>query len=1063
MAQQRRHKVIIPFLFCMFFIAAGFWSTTRASGSDKPDTTDVYRNLKFRNIGPSIAGGRVTVVLGIPGKPNIYYVGAAGGGVWKTTNGGASWYAVFKKYPGSIGAMALAPSNPNLIWVGTGESNIRTDIIDGRGVYFSPDAGKTWKLMGLKDAGQISKIVVSPNDPNTVFVGAIGHAWGPNSERGLYKTTDGGKTWKKVLFVNDSTGVSDVIFKPGNPEVMFAGTWQVMRRPWTLIDGGNGSAVYRSTDGGDTWTKLTNGLPAGKLGRITLAPSPSNPDHIYAEIGSTKGVLWDTNDGGDSWHLITNNHALNVRPFYFSTMEVSPNNDKKIYFLSFRMSVSEDGGKTIKKLAPRVHVDYHAIWIDPTNPDRIIVGNDGGAYVSTNAGKNWHYFNNIPIEQFYQVATDTLTAYHLGGGLQDNNAWYGRSHNLHGGSVDGSTWFTVSGGDGEYVVPAPSNPNIIYSEAQTAYIKRTNLKTGVAHYIRPAVLSAADMPPGKLHYRFNWTTPFAVSYNDANTVYLGGNVLFKTTDGGKSWETISPDLTRNEKSKQVVAGGPIMHDISGAENYDTILSIGLSKQDPNVIWVGTDDGLIQVTRNGGKTWTNVTDNIPHKPKEGRFYQIDVSPFSPGTCYAAFDRHMMDDQHPYVYKTDDFGKHWKEIDKGLPDDMPVYVVREDPNHRGFLVLGNDEGLYYSRNDGDSSTRLKSNFPNVSVWDLKFVKKNHDLVVATHGRGLFILDDIRPLEEMNDHIMNSGFHFFSLQPAVMFNTSYHDNGLDTPETYSAPNPPSGAVIDYYLKQSIKPDSTQKKDHKTAVKIIITKANGDTVNTLYGPAKRGINRFTWNLNYKGATRLKSGKKPKNPNDTNGPGVLPGTYTVAVTVHGHTQKQTLTVRPDPSLPFDMEAARMQQQTDFQVQGILSTVNTMLNRINSLQDQIKNIRNAVQNQDEDGHYKQVLSKANKLDHELSAVKDSLMQTHNQKGVGEDDIHHLTRFRNWVMNGYAYGYNWAPTPYLRNYITWLDKKMTEYTSMYNNVVDKDLSAYNQSAAASNAPILIGGQTVISKQ
>ena len=1056
MTRQHRYRIIASLLICTFFITTGFLNTARAAKDDKPDTTDIYRNLKFRNIGPAIAGGRVTTVNGIPGNPNVYYVGSAGGGVWKTTDGGASWDAIFKKHPGSIGAVALAPSNSNLIWVGTGESNIRTDIIDGHGVYFSPDAGKTWSFMGLKDAGQISKIVVSPNDPNTVFVGAIGHAWGPNSIRGLFKTTDGGKTWKKVLFVNDSTGVSDVIYQPGNPKVMFAGTWQVMRRPWTLIDGGNGSAVYRSMDGGDTWTKLKDGLPTGQLGRITFAPSLSNPDHIYVEIGSKKGVLWDTNDGGDSWHLVTNNHTLNVRPFYFSTMEVSPNNDKKIYFLSFRMSVSEDGGKTVKKIASRVHVDYHAIWIDPTNADRIIVGNDGGAFVSMNAGKKWHYFNNIPIEQFYQVATDSLTAYHLGGGLQDNNAWYGRSHNLHGGSVDGSTWFTVSGGDGEYVVPAPSDPDIVYSESQNAYLKRTNLKTGASQIIRPYFIGASDMEPGKLKYRFNWTTPIAVSYYDANTVYLGGNVLFKTADGGKSWTTISPDLTRNDKSRQVVTGEPT-HDISGAENYNTILSIGLSKMDPDVIWIGTDDGLVQVTRDGGKTWTNVTDNIPHKPKEGRFYQLGVSPFSPGTCYAQLDRHMMDDLHPYVYKTDDYGKHWKEIDEGLPKDSPVHVVREDPNHKGFLVLGNDDGLFYSHNDGKTWTKLKSNFPDVSVWDLKFVKKNHDLVVATHGRGIFILDDIRPLEEMNDET----FQFFTLQPAVMFNRSYRDNGLDTPEAYSAPNPPSGALIDYYLKESIKPDSAQKKNHETGVKVTITKANGDTVNTLYGPAKSGVDRFRWNLHYKGETRLKSEEKHPNPNNTEGPSVLPGTYTVAVTANGQTQKQILTVKPDPSLPYDMEAARMQQKTMFHLQDMLSTVNTMLNRINSLQDQMKGIRKTIQNQDKEDQYKQVLNKAKALDHKLTAVKDSLMETHAQEGVGEDDIHYMTRYRSWLMSGYysIYGYDHAPTDYQRNYITWLEKRLDSYTSMYNDTVSKELPDYNQAAAAINAPVLIGGTPV----
>jgi len=1047
----------------VFLVSCPLGSSAFAASSKPNDTTKVFRNVKFRNIGPAIAGGRVSSVQGIPGNPDVYYVGSAAGGVWKTTNGGSSWKDVFKNEPTcSIGAVALAPSNPHLVWVGTGEANIRNDITDGHGVYYSPDAGATWKFMGLKNAGQISKIVVDPNDPKTVFVAAIGHAWGPNKERGLFKTTDGGKNWKKVLFVNDSTGVTDVIFKPGNPQVMFAATWKVMRRPWTLIDGGKTSAIYKSTDGGDTWTKLTNGLPKGNIGRIAFATSKSNPNHIYALVDSKKGTLYDTHNSGKKWEKVSNNHKLDVRPFYFSTMAVDPTNDNHVYFLSFLMSESTDGGKTAKTIAHGVHVDYHAIWIDSTNPNRIIVGNDGGVYISHTAGKQWHYCDNMPIEQFYEVAVDSGTPFKLGGGLQDNDAWYGPSNNIHGGNIKGRHWIDVAGGDGEYVVPAPSNPNIIYAEAQNGYISRTNLKNDTKNYIRPTYEGVTKMSPAKLKYRFNWTTPIAVSYNNANTVYMGANVVLKTTDGGRNWKAISPDLTRNDKSTQVNAGGPVAHDISGAETYGTIISLGLSKQNPNVIWAGTDDGQIQVTRNGGKTWDNVSRHVPDLKKGGRIYQIGVSPFNPGTCYITVDYHMMDNPQPYVYKTTDYGHKWTEIDQGLPADYPAHVVREDPNKKGFLVLGTDNALYYSRNDGKTWHKFKSNFPTAPVWDLKFVKRDHDLVVATHGRGLFVLDNIRPYEEMNSQIKKKEFHLFSLQPAIELNRVYQD-GLNEPGHYAAPNPPSGAMIDYYLKHSIKKNKKEKKSGKTPVKITITNSSGKTVNTLYSPAKPGVNRFVWNLRYKGPTRLKIyGNHHKSANNSGGPRVLPGTYTVKVTVNGKTQSQQLVVKPDPNLPFNTMAAQKRNDAMSRVQKDVSSMNGILNGIHHLHTQIDHFKKTVNNQDNSDQYSDMMNKADTLNKKLMKLKDQMIETKAQHGVGEDDIHYLTHLHSW-LNGMRYNlesYDQAPTSYDMNYIEKLEGELHPYIQTYNHLINTDVPAFNQSARAQNLPTLLAGKSIM---
>lgn len=1072
---MKRISTLLSFFFLVGLIVIfneGFLPKAKSieddkSGSQK-DTTDIYSGLKFRDIGPAIAGGRVTAVAGIPGKPETYYIGAAGGGIFKTVNGGHSWKAIFEKYPSSTGAIALAPSNTNLVWIGTGEANIRNDIIDGRGVYYSPDGGTSWKFMGLENAGQISKIIIDPNNPNIVFVAAIGHAWAPNKERGLFKTTDGGKNWKKVLYVNDTTGVSDVVFEPGNPQVMLAGAWQVIRYPWGLIDGGSGSGIYESKDEGETWHKLSKGLPKSPIGRISFATSLSNPEHVYALIESKHGVLWDSHDFGKDWKMISNNHELNIRPFYFSRMEVAPDNDDKLYFLSYKITESTDGGKTVKSIDHGIHVDHHAIWIDPGNPGRIILGNDGGVYQSLNGGKDWHYFDNIPIEQYYQVAADTRIAYNLGGGLQDNDAWYGPSRNLYGKSIDGSNWFVVAGGDGEYVVPAPSDPDIVYSESQDGFLNRLNLKTGIKKHVRPYMFDVIDISPDQLKYRFNWTTPIAVSYNNAEEVYLGANVLFKSYNGGTNWQVISPDLTRNDKSKQQKSGGPINLDMSGAETYGTILSLGLSPQDSNVIWIGTDDGQVQVTRDGGKNWTNVSKNISNLP-QGRIYQLDVSPFSPSGCYIAVDCHMLDNKKPYLYKTEDYGRTWTEISKGLPDDEPVHVVREDPNQKGFLVLGTETGLYYSIDDGGSWTKIKSNFPNVPVWDLKFVKQTHDLAVATHGRGIFILDNITPLEEMSKKVLDGDFNLFSMLPVYNFYI-WLKRDFNEPGKYSAPNPPGGAVIDYYLKEKIKQPKDKKDEkekHKVPVLITITDSVGTEVDTLHGNSAKGINRIQWNLHYKsGEVYAADTSKGKHPNLHNGPEALPGKYTIAVTVNNKTEKKTVVVKPDPRLPYNMNAAKSQFDAQARVFKDISSINTMLNRIDNIHSQIESIERSVKtiysnNPDSQKQYEPVLKQAQKIDSALSVIKDTVMDTKSQKGAEEDFIHYLSHLRDWFDNVkyFISDYNTVPNSVIMDHLADFENQLRIYINAYNKIVNIKVSDFNKAAIEKGLPSLFAGPPI----
>jgi photosystem II stability/assembly factor-like uncharacterized protein len=1059
----------------------------RARASGPPPAVpaaDSLNNLKFRNLGPAVAGGRVTSVAGVPGQPEIYYVGAAAGGVWKTTDGGHSWDAIFADQPtASIGAIALAPSNPNLVWVGTGESNVRNDATNGRGVYFSPDAGKSWQFMGLENAGQISRIVIDPTNPDVVFIAAVGHAWTPNPDRGVFRTADGGKSWQKVLYVNDTTGAADLVMLPGNPRVLFAGMTQLIRYPWQLVSGGPGSGLYRSTDGGLTWERLTEGLPPGPLGRIAVAVSASNPSHVYALVEAKRGLLWDSHDLGDHWSAVSDNHNLSARPFYFNMLHVSPVDDEKVFFSSFQLLESDDGGKTAHQIDRGVHVDHHAFWIDPQNPDRMVQGNDGGAYVTYNGAKTWQWFNNLPIEQFYMVAADNNDPYTLCGGLQDNNGWCGPSSGAGFGGMNGSEWYTVAGGDGEYIVPAPSDSTILYAESQNGSIRRIDKKTGLTSGIRPYVPGVEDMAPADLKYRFNWTTPIEVSRTDPNTVWMGANVVFKTTDGGAHWTAISPDLTRNDKSKQVVSGGPIQYDISGAESYNTILTVNVAPSDSNVLWVGTDDGLVQVTRDGGKTWTNVAGHFPHLAAntEGRVYQIGVSPFDAGTAYLAVDRHEFDDNHPYVYKTTDYGKSWTDISGGLPADASARVVREDPNARGFLVLGTDAALFYSRDAGGSWHALKAGFPTTPVYDLKFIARQHDLVIATHGRGLFVMDDITPLEELTPQVEAQDFHVFTTLPTAI-RVLPRRNGI-APGEFTAPNAPSGAVIDYYLKTAL--DTTRGGGDTTGgppargrggfggrgrrgggVIVTVTDAHGDTVSVdSTAPGLHGVNRFVWSMRYEGPTRINF-ERP-TPGEGNpfrrggGPRVMPGSYTATLTAGDHTDTTTLRVDPDPIVPGDPAAFRAQLQAALELRNQVSALNEMLNRISSLQSQLQNIQQTLRSVGGDEAMGPVQREARSLGRTLKQLKDSLYNSDVQRG-GQDDIHYLSRFQDRLQGlSFGLGFAYAQPPSQAVLDEWqeLKPRLDAYLAQFNGMLQKDVAQFNQTAQQHQAPTLLGGAPI----
>ncbi len=1055
---QKSAWSLLLVLSCLLFGAA-------ASAADDSNPPDVFQNLKFRNLGPASAGGRVSAVAGVPGNPSIYYVGGASGGVWKTTDGGLSWNPIFEhEATGSIGAIALAPSNPNYVWVGTGEANIRNDVTDGAGVYFSPDAGKTWQQMGLKDAGQISRVIVDPQDPNTVFVAVLGHTWAANPDRGIFKTVDGGKTWKKVLYVSDHTGASDLSMSPANPKVLFAGMWQAVRHPWELVDGGTESGVWRSLDGGDTWKKLSKDLPDGTLGRIAVAMAPSDPDRVYAIIEAKRGegLLWSSSDMGDSWSKASDSYNLDVRPFYFSRMLVSPEDPDKIYFLSFFMMMSKDGGKTARYADPGVHVDHHAIWIDPTDPKRIIQGNDGGAFISLDGAKSWRFMDGMTLEQDYMVGVDSRQPHNLCAGLQDNSAWCGPSSSLANSQVDGNDWYSVTGGDGEYAVPAPGDPDVVYVDSQDGAITRFDTKTKRTVFAMPYLHGPgflADMKIADSKYRFNWTSPIAVSPSSADTVYLGGNALFRSTDGGIHWSDISGDLTRNDKGKQDLSGGPVNKDISGAETYDTILTITLAPTDEKVIWVGTDDGLVQLSRDGGKSWNAVTPS--GAPKWSRVYQIGVSPYDAGTAYAAFDGHELDDKHAYVWKTSDYGKSWSRIDKGLPD-QPVLVVRESPNVKGFLMLGNMTGLWYSKDAGNHWQQLKAGFPTVPVFDVKFM--DNDLAVATHGRGLFVFDDLRPIEQMDDGVTAKDFHLFDAGDGTHFVTWYR--GGETQTGYAAPNAPNGVVLDYFLKKEIKNEGA---DDKSPVKIVVTDVAGNTVATQYGPSKQGVNRFVWNMQYDVPTKLDFEKQFQGGGDGGGgfgPNVLPGTYKVAVTVAGKTETTQAAVHFDPNQKFVAEDAHAQLALGLKVRNELNAYAEMMNRLTAMKSSLDAFSGQVDGMEDTdkGRYKAAADQAKALSKQLSDLKGSVYNTEVQKDAPEDDIHYLAKLDTQLLY-LSYGSSGDPQPMLQS-LTDLDSEITpkldEALGKFNALLAKDVPDYNKTAFAAGAPTVLVGAPVVVK-
>jgi len=945
--------------------AKGTAATPAAAGASA-NPADLLSRLKWRSVGPTNNAGRVSVVTGVSGDPLTYYVAGANGGIIKTTNGGTTFKPIFDAAgPASIGAIAVAPSDRNVVYVGTGEGNPRNNASVGDGMYKSVDGGDHWTHIGLEKSDKIARLVIDAKNPDIVYACVLGREWGPSEERGVFKTVDGGASWKKVLYVDPQTSCSDISTDAANSNIVYAGMYTYRRWAWHLESGSGNTAVYKSVNGGASWEKLSGpdklrGLPRKAMDRIGVAVAPSDPNIVYV-ISETKdeGELWRTDDAGQTWRTVNRDPNINFRPFYYADIRVDPQNPNRVFALSGGLYFSEDGGQNFRTIARDVHGDHQAMWIDPVDPRYVLSGSDGGWQVSRDGGKNWDVVNTFPFTQFYHINYDMQTPYRVCGGLQDNGNWCGPSNSLSGQGIRTDDWFTVSGGDGFFTVPVMDKPWLVYSDAQGGMLNITDTRSGVQKTIYPypnRVGSVGDAMLGH-KYRFNWNSPIALSPLNPGVAYFGGNVLFKSTNYGLKWDVISPDLTTNDPKKLQSSGGEIVVDNTAAEFHSTLLTIAPSPLDSNVIWTGSDDGNVQVTRDGGRTWNNVFVNVPGLKPNAWIATVEASHFDVGTAYVTADHHQDDDYAPYVYMTTDFGKTWKSIRGDLPDQAWwTHVVREDPRNRNLLYVGTEAGVYASWDRGAHWSSLRGDLPITPVRDIQIQPRDNDLLLATHGRGLYILDDITPIQQIGEGVGGAeNAVLFDIRPAVRWNMWSRDGNLGQ-RKWAGENPPNGAIISYYLKAQPAGE----------VNIEIADASGRVVrrfNRVMDEA--GVSRVTWDGRYdsgpgagggrggrggagggQGAgagslpdtslaalrERRRAAAEVSGAGDTGGgeggffgggggAAVLPGTYQVTMTVGDKRYTKAVTVANDPRVEMTPPQVTAQHDAALQLQALTQRV----------------------------------------------------------------------------------------------------------------------------------------------
>jgi photosystem II stability/assembly factor-like uncharacterized protein len=1009
-----------------------------------------YGGMKWRLIGP-FRGGRVLTVTGVPGQPYTYYFGAVGGGVWKTTDGGITWNPLFDKQNiSSIGAVAVSESDPNVIYVGTGEACIRGNISFGDGVYKSSDGGKTWTNVGLKDSRHIGAVIVNPTNPEVVFVAALGHAYGANSERGVFRSRDGGKSWEKVLYLDDRTGAIEVVFDPHNPHVLFAAMWEGFRTPWSLNSGGAKDGLYRSNDDGSTWKRVEgNGMPDGPLGRIGVAVSGADSSVVYALIEAKKGGLYRSEDGGVNWTLVNDDHRFRQRAWYFTHVWADPKNVGGVYVADTGLFHSIDGGKSFDVL-PAPHGDHHALWIDPNEVNRMINGNDGGATISVDGGKNWSTQNNQPTAQFYHVSADNDFQYRVYGSQQDNSSVGIRTRSDRG-YIDRGDWDAVGGGESGYIAVDPRDSHIVYADDEGPIFTRIDRRTNQAQSIQEWPEDPNGHPAVEQKYRYTWTMPIVISSHNPDVIYHTSQFVFRSNDAGHTWTTISPDLTRNDKTKQQDSGGPLTKDQYTVEYYDVVFALAESPKQEGLLWAGTDDGLVQLTRDAGKTWNNVTPK--GIPEWSMISLIEPSWFDAATAYIAVDAHKLDNFKPYIFKTTDFGKNWTAITTGLPDNSYVHAVHEDPKRKGLLYAGTETGIWVSFDDGGHWQTLQLNLPPTPIHDM--VIHDDDLTVATHGRSFWVLDDLSPLRQVSSAIAGEGAHLFT--PKTAYRTRA---GHVEPRHYPiGENPPAGALFYYFLKEDPKePAKLEFLDEQGKVIRTYTseeKKNDDaaqegerdeTIDHI--PAKAGLNRFAWDLRYELPKKIPMAIYDSG--EPSGPLAMPGKYQVRLTVGGKSQTAPFEIKLDPRVSASAEDIRKQFELEVRLRDREDEMNKAILGIRDLRAQLLAMEKRLGSDDST---KPLVATSADLRKKTAAIEEELIQVNSKSS--EDEANYPTKLNSKLgyLQNVIDSADAAPTAAEVGVFADLDQRLEAQLAKWREVLGTDVPALNDAMRKNNIPLV----------
>lgn len=1037
-------------------LTKSFNSNDKLKQDNNLEDSIYFAELRYRLVGP-FRGGRSTAVVGDPVQPNVYYFGGTGGGVWKTYDGGNNWSNVSDGYfGGSIGAVAIAPTDDRIVWAGEGENTLRSNESEGKnGIWKSENAGQSWKNMGLADTRHIFRIVVHPTNPNIVWVAAMGHSFGYNNERGVFKTTDGGKTWRKVLFINDSTGCSDLVLSATNPNLLYAGTWQFIRKSYTFKSGGKGSGLYRSTDGGETWQNITNskGLPTGEWGIVSVSISYQNPNKVYALIENKNGGLYLSNDGGKSWALQCNSRDITDRAWYFSKIFVNPKNDQTIYCLNLHLEKSVDNGKTFQVVTDG-HVDHHDLWIDPNNDQRMIVAQDGGAQISTTGGNFWNSLNNQPTAQFYRVSTDNDFPYHILGAQQDNSSVRILSQTYSNG-IYNSDFTHTAGFESGYIVADPLNPNIVYGGNYEGMLTKVDhsicffhedgqlLKHTNNNYIDVWPDGLFGDPAIKKKYRFQWNFPILFSPTNPKKLYCAANCLFVTENGGLSWEKISPDLTRNDTTKQLVPGGNIEQENTSAEYYSTIFTIAASVKEPNVLWTGSDDGLIYISRDTGATWINVTP--PEAPEYTKWNSIETSKFTNGKAYIVGMNYMNDDYHPYIFKTEDYGKTWTKIIQGIPDNYFARVVRADQQREGLLYAGTEYGMFISYNDGKTWHPFQLNLPVVPITDLTI--KNNNLVVATQGRAFWVLDNLNFVQSKDSY--NLAKTTFCIKPYQ----SFIINGTeDKTITNAGQNPPKGVVFDFWLK---------KYEPQDRLTIVINNKDGLFIDSFTNQSGKDLdchdqmNEWVWNMKYPQwqypAKDLITIPSPHEIAKIDSPTVPVGQYQAFFYFKNDTVMVPFEICKNPLINLSNEEYNQQSHYLLRIRNLYAQTMTLVRNIYWYQNKINILITSIADNDQ---YATIRKSLQTLKGQFSQIADSLHQESNNTSTYDDIDKPLKLDLNlYTLYNLVEG-NQQPTA---SQIAVYDLLLNKFTRLKNNYLQlKDtINKINNEVIEQKVPWLMG--------